>query len=94
MVKTTESFIGKVGGGKNLIKTLRFYDSYNGFRLMDEILIEQVKCFTLNKSIETNFISVVQNGFKIYFWRRHMQGNGEAKLQLYVYDFDQRMKEI
>lgn len=70
MVKTTESFIGKVGGGKNLIKTLRFYDSYNNFRLLDEILLEQVKCYTLNKQIDTNFISVIQNGFTLYFWRR------------------------
>jgi hypothetical protein len=79
-----------------LIKTLRIYDPQNNFALLDEILLEQVKVYSHNSQVKRNHISYLQNGFKIYFFRRmnKIEKPGSTKLVLFSYDISKRAKEV
>ena len=49
IVKCMETFIGHMGKDKNLIRTLRIMDPDNDFKMMDQIILEQIPAYHFNK---------------------------------------------
>jgi len=70
IVKTVETHIGRTGGRKTVIKTLRLYDCNHHYHIMDELLLEQINSWTFNEKVQQNHTFILQNGFKLYFFRR------------------------
>jgi hypothetical protein len=70
IVKCIESFIGGIGGRKNMIRTLRIINPDDNFELLDEIILEQIPAYTYNPQLQRNHTSILQNGHTIFFFRR------------------------
>ena len=49
IVKCMETFIGDMGKDKNLIRTLRIMDPDNHFKMMDQIILEQIPAYHYNE---------------------------------------------
>lgn len=69
-MKTIESFLEEESGPKNIIKTLRVISPQLGYQCVKEILLEQVTSYRLDEYLSCNHISVLQNDFNLYFYRR------------------------
>ena len=54
-----ESFIGGMGGDKNIIRTLRIINPDNDFEIMDQIILEQIPAYTFNEQLKRNNTSIL-----------------------------------
>jgi hypothetical protein len=59
IVKCMESFIGGIGGDKNIIRTLRIINPDNNFEVMDQIILEQIPAYTYNEKLQRKHTSIL-----------------------------------
>ena len=46
---------------------------------MDELLLEQINSYTFNEKVQQNHTFILQNGFKLYFFRRERDHPNKGK---------------